>query len=126
MKRLLVIDDEDDIRALTKLSLERFGGWEVWTAESGERGLELAADEQPDAILLDAMMPGLDGPHTIARLKASERTRAIPVLFLTAKLQSDEREHYLELGAAEVLAKPFDPTNLPDQVSSALGWEHGA
>jgi CheY-like chemotaxis protein len=126
MKRILVIDDEDDIRAITKISLERVAGWEVLTAESGERGVELAAEEQPDAILLDAMMPGLDGPHTIDRLKASERTRAIPVLFLTAKLQSGDREHYLQLGAAEVLAKPFDPMSLHVQVSSALGWEHRA
>ena len=121
-ERILVIDDEQDIRAVSRMSLERVGGWEVLDADSGARGIELAEAEQPDAILLDAMMPEMDGPATIERLKSQESTREIPVLFLTAKLQPSERERYLELGAAGVLAKPFNPMTLPDDVAAALGW----
>ena len=121
-KKILLIDDEQDIRAVSRMSLERVGGWQVLEAESGARGIELAEAEQPDAILLDAMMPGVDGPATIERLKATDATREIPVLFLTAKLQPSERERYLELGAVGVLAKPFDPMTLPDDVAELLGW----
>ena len=120
--RILVIDDEEDIRAVSRMSLERVGGWEVLDADSGARGIELAEAERPDAILLDAMMPEMDGPATIQRLKSEEATREIPVLFLTAKLQPAERERYVELGAVDVLAKPFDPMTLPDDVAAALGW----
>ncbi len=118
--KVLVIDDEEDIRAVSRMSLERVGGWDVLVAESGERGLDLAADERPDLILLDAMMPGMDGPATIKRLKASPATSEIPVLFLTAKLQPADRQRYLELGAEAVISKPFDPMKLPDEVRSAV------
>ena len=121
-ERILVIDDEEDIRAVSRMSLERVGGWEVLDADSGARGIELAEAEQPDAILLDAMMPEMDGPATIQRLKSQESTRDIPVLFLTAKLQPCERERYTELGAEGVLARPFDPMTLPNDVAAALGW----
>jgi two-component system alkaline phosphatase synthesis response regulator PhoP len=121
--KILVIDDEEDIRAVCRMSLERLGGWKVLVAESGERGLELAASEKPDAILLDVMMPGMDGPATIERLKASDATREIPVLFLTAKLQPADREPYLALGAKDVIAKPFDPMKLPEEIAATLGWE---
>ena len=119
---ILVIDDEQDIRMVSRMSLERVGGWRVLEAESGARGLELAAAEQPDAILLDSMMPEMDGPATIERLKADEATKAIPVVFLTAKLQPSERQRYVDLGAEGVLAKPFDPMTLPDDVAGLLGW----
>jgi two-component system, OmpR family, alkaline phosphatase synthesis response regulator PhoP len=122
-KRILVIDDEPDIRAVSELSLGKVGGWDVLVADSGEAGLELAERERPDAILLDSMMPGLDGAATIQRLKAAKATRDIPVLFLTAKLQRADRERYHELGAEGVLAKPFDPMQLPDELARALGWE---
>jgi len=82
-RRVLVVDDEADIRVVSRMSLERIGGWEVLEADSGARGIELAEAEQPDAILLDAMMPDMDGPATIEKLKAAETTREIPVLFLT-------------------------------------------
>jgi two-component system, OmpR family, alkaline phosphatase synthesis response regulator PhoP len=121
-RRVLVVDDEQDIRVVSRMSLEKVGGWEVLEADSGVAGLELAERERPDAILLDAMMPEMDGPATIERLKADEATREIPVVFLTAKLQPSERERYLELGAEGVLAKPFDPMTLPDDVAELLGW----
>ena len=123
--RVLVIDDEADIRTVAEMSLSKVGGMEVATSESGEEGLALAEGDPPDAILLDSMMPGLDGPATIERLKADERTREIPVVFLTAKLQPADRERYLELGARGVIAKPFDPMTLPDELRSALGASPG-
>lgn len=118
--KVLVIDDEADIRAVAEMSLARVGGWDVVLAESGEEGIAAAERERPDAILLDSMMPGLDGPGTIERLKASESTREIPVLFLTAKIQPADRERYLELGAIGVVAKPFDPMRLPSDVMALI------
>jgi CheY-like chemotaxis protein len=123
MKRVLVIDDEADIRAVSRLSLERVRGWQVLTSSSGGEGIELASRERPDAILLDAMMPAMDGVATLRRLKETPETEEIPVLFLTAKLQAAERRRYLDLGAEGVLAKPFDPMTLADQVAAALGWD---
>ena len=122
MPTVLLIDDEDDIRTVGRMSLERVGGWDVLEAPSGVQGLELAAAHEPDVILLDSMMPEMDGTATIERLKEDERTREIPVLFLTAKLQPVDRERYVELGAEGVLPKPFDPMTLPDDVAAALGW----
>jgi CheY-like chemotaxis protein len=119
---VLLIDDEDDIRTVGRMSLEKVGGWDVLDSPSGAEGIDLAASELPDAILLDSMMPEMDGTATIQRLKADERTSEIPVLFLTAKLQPADRERYLELGAEGVIAKPFDPMTLPDDVAAALGW----
>ena len=122
MPKVLLIDDEDDIRIVGRMSLEKVGGWDVLDTSAGAEGIDLAASEQPDAILLDSMMPEMDGPATIQRLKADERTRGIPVLFLTAKLQPADRERYLELGAEGVIPKPFDPMTLPDDIAAALGW----
>jgi CheY-like chemotaxis protein len=122
MPTILLIDDEQDIRMIGRMSLEKVGGWDVIEAPSGAEGIELAAKEQPDAILLDSMMPGLDGAATLERLKAADETREIPVFFLTAKLQPADRARYLELGAEGVIAKPFDPMGLANDIASALGW----
>jgi CheY-like chemotaxis protein len=122
MPTILLIDDEEDIRMIGRMSLEKVGGWDVIEAPSGAEGIELAAKEHPDAILLDSMMPGLDGAATLERLKADDATKEIPVFFLTAKLQPADRERYLELGAEGVLAKPFDPMGLANDIASALGW----
>ena len=122
MKRVLIIDDEDDIREVAQVSLELVGGWEVLTASSGTEGIQRAQAEQPDAILLDVMMPGLDGPTTFERLQADPSTRGIPVLLLTAKVQSAERARFDSLGVQGVLSKPFDPMKLASQVAESLGW----
>ena len=119
---VLIVDDEEDIRELARISLERVGGLHVIAASSGEQGLELAKSEQPDAILLDAMMPGMDGPATLERLKADPDTAAIPVVFLTGSVQDVERERFMGLGALGLLPKPFDPMKLADQVRACLGW----
>jgi CheY-like chemotaxis protein len=119
---VLLVDDEDDIRLVARASLERLAGWTVSAASSGAEGVLLARDELPDAIVLDVMMPGMDGPATLAELRADPATAGIPVVFLTAKVQSAERRRLEELGAAGVVAKPFDPMTLASELSSAFGW----
>jgi CheY-like chemotaxis protein len=120
-RRLLLIDDEDDVREVARLSLELVARWAVVTARSGAEGIERAAEEQPDAILLDVMMPGMDGAATYARLQSNPATRDIPVVLLTAKV-FDRNEDRRGLEGVHVIGKPFDPLRLADQVSAALGW----
>ena len=121
-RRVLLIDDEDDIREIAQLSLEMVAHWDVLTASSGHEGIERAAAEQPDAILLDVMMPDLDGPATLRRLRATPSTREIPVVFVTAKVKACGPETFESLGVRGVIAKPFDPLQLSNQVSDHLGW----
>ncbi|MGC9526047.1 MAG: response regulator [Limnospira sp.] len=120
---ILMIDDEEDILIVTQRCLELEGGWEVMVATSSAEGLELAEQCQPDAILLDVMMPDMDGATTIKRLKANPATASIPVVFLTAKRSPTERDWYLGLGAVAVVGKPFDPLEISRQISDALGWQ---
>jgi CheY-like chemotaxis protein len=124
-RRILLIEDEAHIREIAQISLERAGGFEVLTAASGEEGVRLAARERPDAVLVDVMMPGMDGPATVQQLRRDDRTAAIPVVFLTAKIQPPERERLLSLGVAGIVPKPFDPLELPASVAAALGWVGG-
>jgi CheY-like chemotaxis protein len=121
-RKVLIIDDEDDIREVAALSLESVAGWEVITAGSGAQGLVRAAEHQPDAILLDVMMPGMDGPTTFKELRKNPLTAMIPVLLLTAKVQSNDQRRFADLGVEAVLFKPFDPMTLSSQIESALGW----
>jgi len=121
-KRILIVDDEDDIREVAQVSLELVGQYEVLTASSGRDGVARARTAQPDAILLDVMMPDLDGPGTLAQLRADPATRDIPVVFLTAKTQQAERARLAELGAAGILVKPFDPLKLPAEIATTLRW----
>jgi len=121
-KCLLIIDDEEDIREVTQLSLEMVRGWEVKTACCGGEGVIKAKAEQPDAILLDVMMPDMDGPTTLQKLQADPHTSHIPVFFLTAKVEPSERRQFVDLGVKGVIAKPFDPLKLADEVAAELGW----
>jgi CheY-like chemotaxis protein len=121
--RILIIDDEDDIREVAAMSLETVAGWEVMVANSGAQGLTRAATYKPDAILLDVMMPGMDGPTTFRELRKNPATSKIPVLFLTAKVQATDRRRFADLGIHAVLVKPFDPLTLSVQISNALGWK---
>jgi len=122
-KRVLVIDDEDDIREVAQLSLEAVAGWEVYGASSGGEGLRIAAEQMPDAILLDVMMPEMDGPSTFRALQAQASTAGIPVILLTAKVQASDRSRFEGLGVRGVLTKPFDPMELSRQIADVLGWE---
>ena len=121
-KRVLIVDDEEDIREVARVSLEVAGGWEVLTAGSGQEALCIAQVEQPDAILLDVTMPDMDGVATYQKLVADTDTRSIPVILLTAKLQIADRRRFADLGVKAVIAKPFDPLGLPAQLKTALGW----
>ena len=121
-KKILVIDDEPDIREVAQMSLETVSEWQVLTAESGEEGITKAKQEKPDAILLDAMMPSMDGPATFQKLQADPSTSQIPVIIFTAKVQAADRKRFADLGVKNVIAKPFDPLQLGSQIAAILGW----
>ena len=118
--KVLIVDDEPDIRRIARLSLARIGGMDVVEASTGDEALRKAHAERPDAILLDVMMAGRDGPSTMAALQSDPATAAIPVVFLTAKDTATEVEHLRSLGAVGVLTKPFDPMKLPADLRAAM------
>jgi CheY-like chemotaxis protein len=120
---ILVVDDDDSIREITQLALEMVGGWTVVSANGGAEALELARQHQPDAVLLDVMMPDMDGPTTFRHLRADETTRHIPVILLTAKVQVGDRQVWDDLDVVGVIAKPFDPMRLTAEVAEMLHWE---
>lgn len=120
MRKILVVDDEDDIREVAQLSLELVGGWEVTPARSGREALQLIGDIRPDVILMDVMMPDLDGPATFRLLQENPELRSIPVILLTAKVQPGDRRQFESLGVRGVIAKPFDPLTLPSEVDAQL------
>jgi CheY-like chemotaxis protein len=124
-RKILIIDDEDDIREVAALSLQTVAGWEVVLASSGAQGVARAVEHKPDAILLDVMMPGMDGPSTFNELRKNPATARIPVLLLTAKVQSSDQRRFADLGVDAVLFKPFDPLTLSAQIADALGWDGG-
>ena len=116
--RVLHIDDYSDIRAVVAMSLGLDSEFEVRSCASGKDGLAAAAECQPDIILLDVMMPVMDGPETLRHLRENPKTADIPVVFVTASAQARELEHFKSLGAAGVIAKPFDPMMLAASVRS--------
>jgi CheY-like chemotaxis protein len=123
VKRILVIDDERNLCTVIQACLENLGGWQVVTALSGSEGLSIAQTQQPDAVLLDVMMPDMDGVALFRELQTNPATQAIPVILLTAKVQSADLDQFAQLGVAGVIAKPFDPLTLSEQVASTLGWQ---
>ena len=118
--RILVVDDEPDIREVVDVSLGLDPEFKMRACVSGADALVMAAEWSPSLILLDVMMPLMDGPATLAKLRKNPRTAHIPVLFLTARTQSDEIEQYISLGAQGVLSKPFDPMTLAASVRGYL------
>lgn len=118
--RILVIDDEERIQEVIQMSLEILNGWEVFTASSGFLGVLEAQTHQPDAILLDVSMPQLDGFATFAKLQENPTTQAIPVIFLTAKVELADRKQFAQLGIVGIITKPFDPLTLADKVMAVL------
>jgi len=123
IKRVLVIDNESYIQEITKICLETVTDWQVITASSGREGIVKAETEQPDAILLDVMMPDMDGLTTFANLHANALTHDIPVILLSAEIQTADRRHYSEMGIKATIAKPFEPLDLAHQIAIALNWE---
>jgi len=122
MRRILVVDDSPLIREVARVGLETVAGFQVETADSGAAALDQARADAPDAILLDVVMPEMDGPDTLARLRDDAGTSGIPVILVTAKDRPEDREHFETLGEAGVIAKPFDVATLPAAVSQILGW----
>lgn len=121
-KTILVIDDEGDIRDVVCLSLEEFGGWQATGAASGQEGIALAKTQSWDAIVLDVSMPDVDGAAVVHQLQAHPQTRQIPVILLTARVLSRDHDQFASLGVAGVIAKPFDPVMVWQQVAQILGW----
>lgn len=122
-KRILVIDDENNLCIVIQACLENLGGWDVLTALSGSEGLLKAQTQKPDAILLDVMMPDMDGLTLFGELQNNPATQEIPVVLLTAKVQTVDLAQFAQLGVAGVIAKPFDPLTLAQQVAETLGWQ---
>lgn len=122
-KRILVIDDDDGVREIAQFCLEAAAGWEVLTAASGSEGLVTAESEQPDAILLDVMMPDMDGPTTFGHLQANAATQHIPTILLTAKAKISEQQQLINLGVTGVVTKPFKAQDLVDQIREILNWK---
>lgn len=121
LKKVLYVEDEDDIRTVAQLALEVVGGLTLRSCSSGEEAVQAAVGFAPDLILLDVMMPGMDGPSTLAALRELTFLKDVPVIFMTAKVQPSEIAYYRSLGALDVIAKPFDPMTLADQVRAI--WE---
>ncbi len=118
--KILLVDDEEDIRKIGRLSLEAVGKFDTVVAAGPVEALALASSERPELILMDMMMPIMDGLAVLAQLQSSLLLRTIPVIFMTAKVQRDEIEHYLRMGAIGVIRKPFDPMTLPNQITEIL------
>jgi two-component system, OmpR family, response regulator len=114
--RITYVEDEPDIRAITEFALRELGGFCVDVCASGPEALQRTPDFNPDLILLDIMMPGMDGIETFNRLRAFPKLAGTPIVFMTAKAMKDEIEGYLAIGAADVIAKPFDPMTLARRV----------
>ena len=122
MKTVLLVDDEDDIREVAQMSLEVTAGWTILEANCGEDGVTKAQDSQPDAILLDVMMPDMDGPSTFLKIREIPALAETPVILMTAKVQASDLEQFKALGVSGVIPKPFDPMSLAEQVKKILNW----
>ncbi|MDD1413119.1 response regulator [Dolichospermum sp. ST_con] len=122
-KRVLVVDDEIAIQTIIQCCLEDIAGWEVLVASSGQAGLKLAESEHPDGILLDVSMPQMTGIETLEKLQANVNTQHIPVIFVTAKVQPEDREQFSQLGILGILVKPFNPMILVNEVADLFGWQ---
>lgn len=116
LNKIMLVEDDPDIQEVAVMALADFGGFEVEVCASGLEALERVGDIAPDLILLDVMMPGMDGPTALKELKANAATKTIPVVFMTARSQPHEVAEYKTLGAEDVITKPFDPIQLGDTV----------
>ena len=121
-RTILIVDDDADIREIVQFALELQPDWKVIGESEGEHAIDRAVEVRPDAILLDVNLGGMDGPATLAALRADDRTARIPVLFLTANPQPADVDRLRALGAHGVLAKPFDPLSLGSQIAREMRW----
>jgi CheY-like chemotaxis protein len=121
-KRVLIIDDEETIQKVVQFGIQMISGWQVLKANSGFEGIHAAQTQLPDVILLDVMMPEMDGLTTFKKLQADPITAQIPVIFLTAKAQTAETRQFQDLGVSGVITKPFNSLDLPEQIAKILHW----
>lgn len=121
-RRILVVDDDEDVRRLAVMSLSRVGGHEVLSVGSGAECLEELKSQRPDAVVLDVMMPVMDGPTTLAAIRDSGTTYDVPVVFLTAGIVASDMDRLRALPVSGVLHKPFDPLTLPSELAELLHW----
>jgi two-component system, OmpR family, alkaline phosphatase synthesis response regulator PhoP len=121
-RQILIIDDEEPIQLVVQFGIQMAAGWSVLRASSGRAGIEIAENEPLDVILLDIMMPEMDGVSTFQELQANPKTGGIPVIFLTAKAQTAEKRQFQELGASGLITKPFNALDLPEQITKILHW----
>lgn len=119
--RVLLVEDEPDIRTIAELALGQVGGFEVSAVSSGASALEFLNGTRPDVILLDVMMPTMDGIETYRRIRLIAGMAEVPVIFITARVQSSERAEYRQMGAVGVISKPFDPMTLASEVRRITG-----
>ena len=117
LRRILFVEDDPDIQVVATMALESLGGFSVVACGSGAEALSRFAEVSPDLVLLDVMMPGMDGPATFAELRQLP-SGGVPVVFMTARVQAHEVARYREMGAADVIAKPFDPMTLAETVQA--------
>lgn len=120
MNRVLLVDDDRNIRRIAQIALAEVGHLQVTLASSGQEALNLVQHEQPDLVLLDVMMPEMDGFATLIKLQKDPKTSAIPVIFMTASVTDDEQQQYRTLGVRGVIVKPFDPMTLTEQIKQIL------
>lgn len=125
LNKILYVEDEPDIQAVAKIALEAVGGFELMVCSGGEEAIAAASEFSPDLLLLDVMMPGMDGPTTLSELRKLTGLENVPTIFMTAKVQPQEIEHFKSLGAIEVIAKPFDPMTLADTVRKVWSENQG-
>lgn len=125
LKRILHVEDDPSIQAVAKVALEAVGGFTVLSCNCGQDALDQVQGFAPDFILLDVMMPGMDGPQTLEQLGKMVDITQIPVAFMTAKVQPNEIAHYRSLGARDVIIKPFDPMQLSTQIRSIWSQSRG-
>ncbi len=118
--KVLYVEDDPDIQVIARIALQDLGGFDVRACESGEQALVAIADFLPDLLLLDVMMPGMDGPTLLTHLRRSENGASAPAIFMTARVQRAEVDQYLAQGATAVIPKPFDPLTLADQIRQKL------
>lgn len=121
LQRILYVEDEPDIQAVARMALEAVGGFTLQVCSSGEEALQTAVEFAPDLLLLDVMMPGMDGPTTLQELRNLPDLENTPAVFMTAKVQPQEIEQFKSYGALDVIAKPFDPMALSSQITAV--WQ---
>ena len=121
-KRILIIDDDESIQTVVQFGIQMVVDWEVLVASSGMQGIKTTCDQKPDAILLDVMMPDMDGIATLKAIQANSETAQIPVIFLTSKAHTSERRQFNDLQVNGVITKPFNSLDLPDIITKILDW----